>query len=185
MGTQEVLWFSENFLMILGIKLESLALLLVNLMRKSLEFTQKLNHFYHGLRANWNRDFFFFLQFFPYFDYLHDLILHTNNKILSKFISCTKPEYTLNPITTNPNQLTIFITANPKEYRRTYSMAQPADGLKLEEAHWRVMSKITEVEKFLQQHTYPNADGNLRPEQWAEAEDLQQIRRSIDERTPS
>ena len=63
MVTWEVLWFSENFLMILGIKLESLALLLVNLMRKSQEFTQKLNHFYHGLRANWNRDFVSFYNF--------------------------------------------------------------------------------------------------------------------------
>jgi hypothetical protein len=52
-------------------------------------------------------------------------------------------------------------------------MAQQADGLTLEEAHWRVMSKITEIEKFLQQNTYPFTDGNLCPEQWTEAEDLQ------------
>ena len=50
-------------------------------------------------------------------------------------------------------------------------MAHSADVLTLEEAHWRVMSKITEVERFLQRHT---TIGSLHLEQWAEAGDLQQ-----------
>ena len=49
-------------------------------------------------------------------------------------------------------------------------MAHSADLLTLEKAHWRVMSKITEVERFLQLHT---TVGSLCSEQWAEAGDLQ------------
>ena len=48
-------------------------------------------------------------------------------------------------------------------------MALSAGDLTMEEAHWRVMSKSTEIKKFLQQHTYANVVGNLRSEQWAEA----------------
>lgn len=48
-------------------------------------------------------------------------------------------------------------------------MAQSADVLTLEEAHWRVMSKITEVETFLQQHT---TVGGLHQSQRARAGEL-------------
>ena len=49
-------------------------------------------------------------------------------------------------------------------------MAHLAEVLTMEEAHWRVMSKITEVERFLQERR--TTVGPLHPEQWTEAGNL-------------
>ena len=49
-------------------------------------------------------------------------------------------------------------------------MAQPADGLTMEEAHTKIKTKITEIEGFIQRHKMV---GSLGSEQRAEAGALQ------------
>jgi hypothetical protein len=55
-------------------------------------------------------------------------------------------------------------------------MAQPADGLTMEEAHTKIKTKITEIEGFIQQH---KTVGSLCSERRAEAGDL---RRKLEHR---